>query len=51
MSDILMTLRARGEKKTNITFLDPIIDSLQHWDKYIIIDESRDGNFNGANVV
>lgn len=45
MSYMLVTLGARG-RKTNITFSD-----LQHWDKCVIIDESRDGNFYGANVV
>lgn len=51
-SDMLMTLRARGrKKKKNITFSDLIIDCLQHWDKNIIMDESRDGKCHGANVV
>lgn len=50
-SDMLMTLRARGRKKKSITFSDLIIDCLEHWDKNIIMDESRDGKCHGANVV
>lgn len=45
--------KSQGEKKKkkNITFSDLIIDCLQHWDKNIIMDESRDGKCHGANVV